>query len=81
MDEATQYHTHMWEQGLLSWLCFDYQDAMYESLHRFFEYSDEKVYVVNCSRRFGKTTVLIIIGLEFAYREPNSIIRFPVTIQ
>ena len=79
--EVNQYRDFMWEHGELSWLCFDYQDTMYNDLWDFFKESDEKIYVVNCSRRFGKTTILIIIALEFALRKENTLIRFAMPYQ
>jgi hypothetical protein len=65
-----------WERGLLSFLLYDYQLPLYESLWKAINNPECVKYVLNCSRRYGKSTVLCTIALEFAIKRPNSQIRF-----
>jgi hypothetical protein len=65
-----------WERGLLSFLLYDYQIPLYESLWGAIKNPKCLKYVLNCSRRYGKSTIMCLIALEFAIRNPNSQIRF-----
>ena len=65
-----------WERGLLSFILYDYQLPLYDSLWSAIRDESCLKYVLNCSRRYGKSTVLCLIALEFAIRNPNSQIRF-----
>jgi hypothetical protein len=65
-----------WERGLLKFLLYDYQIPLYNSLWEAIVNPDCLKFVLNCSRRYGKSTVLCLIALEFAIKNPNSQIRF-----
>jgi hypothetical protein len=61
---------------LLSQLCFTCQKPLYKKLVAAINDPKCLKYTVNCSRRFGKTTVLFLIAVEFAIKNPASNIRF-----
>lgn len=54
---------------------------MYERLHHFIDTGEDIQYVMNCTRRFGKTSVLIIIAMEYCLRKKNTIVRFAMPFQ
>jgi len=66
----------LWRRGNLTFLLRDYQVPLYKALKG--AITDESVlkYVLNCARRFGKSTVLLIIAFEFAIQNDNSLIKF-----
>ena len=80
-DELQKYKHAMWRLGDLSWKLLPHQDTMYEALHDFIEHGTDIQYILNCTRRFGKTSVLIIIALEYCLRRNNTIIRFAMPFQ
>ena len=71
-DELLPLKHRLWREGRLEWKLLEYQEDMYEALWAFIEQDEELTYCVNCSRRFGKTSVLLIIAIEFAIRFPHS---------
>ena len=64
-----------WQYGLLDSLCQPHQEKLYGDIWQALE-KQHKKYAINCSRRFGKTTVCGIIAIEYAIRNPNSRITF-----
>ena len=70
-----------WSNGYLSYKLFDYQKPLYDALIRAIENPECLKYVLNCARRYGKTTILILIALEFALQNPGSQIRFAAPTQ
>jgi len=65
-----------WERGLLSFILYPYQNRLYNDLWGAINNPECVKYVLNVSRRWGKSTVLCLIAIEFAIRNPNSQIRF-----
>lgn len=65
----------LWRRGILSWLLYDYQHMVYDALMTAIS-AGKLTYVLNCSRRFGKTSILMLIALEHALQKPNQHIRF-----
>lgn len=65
-----------WERGNLYYKVRPYQRVLYRALWAAIENEDCLKYVLKCSRRFGKSTVLCLIALEFAYRKPEAQMRF-----
>lgn len=65
-----------WERGLLSYKLYDHQIPLYVAICNAIEKKGCLKYVINCARRFGKTTILCIIAIEYALRTPNRQIRF-----
>lgn len=72
-----------WRHGFLSWKLLPHQDQMYDAVWNFIENNDASwlTYCFNCSRRFGKTSVLLIVATEFATRNPGSIINYAMPTQ
>jgi hypothetical protein len=65
-----------WSRGLLAYKLYDYQNILYETLWSAINDDNCLKYTLNCSRRWGKSTVLALISIEFALRHPESQIRF-----
>lgn len=61
-----------WERGLLHYKLYDYQNELFDILYSL----KHRKSVLNCSRRFGKTTILLLICCCYALKNPNSLIRF-----
>lgn len=66
----------LWKRGDLSFLLFDYQVPLYNALKTAIKNPTVLKYVLNCARRFGKSTVLCLISIEYAIQNPKSQIRF-----
>jgi hypothetical protein len=68
-DEALKL---AWQRGFLSYKLFDYQRDLYQLV------STTKALktVFNISRRYGKSTVLMLWAIEYGIRNPYSMIRF-----
>jgi hypothetical protein len=65
-----------WKRGLLSFKLYKHQIPMYNDIWSGINNIDCLKYTINCSRRFGKSTVLCIIAIEYALKNPNSQVRF-----
>lgn len=65
-----------WERGLLSYKLYDYQRPLYRNLSDAIANPQCLKYVLNVSRRWGKSTILCLIAIEYALRHPDSQIRF-----
>jgi hypothetical protein len=61
-----------WEAGLLSWKLDSNQDGIYQHIFS----CGRKRYVLNCSRRLGKTFLLVLIAIEFALKHKKAKIKF-----
>lgn len=66
---------YLWAKGRLEWLLFPHQMPIYKAIRGAMDEGKLK-YVLNCSRRFGKTSVLVLIALETAMRDSMRQIRF-----
>lgn len=66
----------LWKRGELSWLLLPHQHVIYEALHEAIIDPERLKYVLSCSRRFGKTSVLVLIAIEHALKGKNRHIRF-----
>jgi hypothetical protein len=65
-----------WERGLLSYKLRPYQLPLYDALYLALNDSTCVKYVLNCARRYGKSTILCLIALETAIRTPRAQVRF-----
>ena len=65
-----------WRRGKLMWKLYKHQRPIYEALWGAIDNDGVLKYVVNCSRRFGKTTILCLVAIEYSLRFPNSQVRF-----
>ena len=65
-----------WRRGLLSWKLYKHQRQIYDAVWSAIRDDGVLKYVINCSRRFGKTTILCLVSIEYAIRNPNTHIRF-----
>lgn len=68
-----------WIRGLLRYKLKPHQIEIYESVWNVL-LGDHQTYVVNCSRRYGKSFCLILIAIEFAIRYPNSQIKYAIPV-
>lgn len=62
----------LWTLGEIDWKLDDNQKEIY----RLFKNCPARKFVLNCSRRMGKSYLLCIIAIEFAYKHPNAQIKF-----
>lgn len=60
-DDARQI---LWRRGILRWKLRDYQVKLYDAIKA----NKKKRFVVNCSRRWGKTFVMCVLAVEAAIR-------------
>lgn len=65
-----------WRRGLLSWKLYAHQMPVYNAVWNAINTNGILKYVINCSRRFGKTTILCLIAIEYSIRNSNSQVRF-----
>jgi hypothetical protein len=68
----------LWVKGEISWVLLDHQISMYEMMRKFLESDLDGglKFVVDCSRRFGKTFTLQLIADEFCRKNPGCHVRF-----
>lgn len=62
----------LWRRGVLHWKLHETQAKIYASIME----SDRQKFVLECSRRLGKTFTLVLIAIEWGIKNPNSQIRF-----
>lgn len=62
----------LWKKGVLYWKLNSAQKQMYDSFYN----TKGKTCVFTSSRRFGKSTTLLLIALEFGLKNPESTIKF-----
>lgn len=72
-----EYIYDSWRKGDLFYKLKDHQVPLYKEIAS----GNSKKYVVNCSRRFGKSFILCLIGTEFALRKRDAHIRFAAPTQ
>jgi len=65
LDKA---RNELWARGVLHWKLHKAQMDMYEAFHK----TKSLTFVINCSRRLGKSYFLIILAFEYAYQHPGS---------
>ncbi len=65
-----------WRRGRLFYKLFPYQYVLYFALWAAIKNPSCIKYVLKCSRRWGKSTVLCLISLEFCFRKEGAQIRF-----
>lgn len=67
-----QIKQELWLRGNLSWKLRTYQIPIYNAIRS----STNIQFMLNCSRRLGKTTILIIIAIEEALRTKRGLYQF-----
>lgn len=67
----------LFRRGVLLFLLHPTQKKMYADIHS----TNKKRYVINSSRRLGKTFLLCVIAIEHALRNPGSQIKFAAPTQ
>ncbi len=70
-QEIKKAREELWRQGSLEWKLHPSQKDMYD----FFHGKTEKTIIFNCSRRLGKTFLLLLMALEVCIRK-KSIVKF-----
>lgn len=61
-----------WSRGLLSYKFDPCQKEIYQTIQN----SNEKINVVFCSRRIGKTAAALLIAFQYCLAKPNTIVKF-----
>jgi hypothetical protein len=62
----------LWKRGNLQWKLDTNQKEMYSHINK----KANKVIVLSCSRRLGKTYFLCVTAIEYCIKNPNSTINF-----
>lgn len=70
--ERSRAIKELWRRGELRWKLHAGQIGVYESIAE----STERRYVINCSRRIGKTFLVVTIAIETARQKPGAQIRY-----
>lgn len=65
-------HTMLWKRGDLRFKLHTTQQRIYDAIHA----SDQRRHFLLCSRRLGKTFLLVCLSVEHALRNPGSRIYF-----
>lgn len=65
-----------WKSGNLSYKVKQHQRALHKSLWDAIATPTKRRFVINCSRRFGKSFITCLVAFEFALRNPGKQIRF-----
>lgn len=68
------FHRASWKHGFLGWKCHKGQYKIYKTL-RDPKFADQKELLILCARRFGKSTLGVILALEDCIRNPGSQVR------
>jgi hypothetical protein len=77
-DELVNQIEHkLWEQGRLKFLLQDHQMDLWGAFHE----SKSKKFVLNCSRRYGKSYLLCILAIEHALKNQYHHVRFAAPTQ
>lgn len=71
MNETRQRIIAYWERGDLSWLLYPHQQKIYDQ----FKSSRARKFILHCSRRIGKSSILLTIANEVAQKK-KCIIRY-----
>jgi hypothetical protein len=71
LSEEQQLKARLWELGDLSYLLHEGQDYIRTKYHE----TEGRRFVVNCSRRYGKSYLACVLALEHALKHANSQIR------
>jgi hypothetical protein len=75
---AAQKLDELWRRGIVAkWQCHVTQIQMYEA----FKANPEKLFVINSSRRLGKSYLLCVIAIETALQNDNCQIKFAAPTQ
>lgn len=70
-----------WNYGVLEYKLRPCQEAPYRDIWNVINGGVKSTsYVINCSRRFGKSFILVLIAIEFALKFPNSQIRYAIPV-
>lgn len=73
---ANQLIAESWKRGQLLWKLYRHQRPIYDALWMAINNDGILKYIINCSRRFGKTTILCLVAIEYSLRFPGSQVRF-----
>lgn len=63
--------SQLWHMGYLSWKL----DSTQEQIYNFIQGNTEKINVLSCSRRLGKSYLMLIIAFEQCLKFPGSIVK------
>lgn len=66
-----------WKRGLLTYKLYDYQLELYEIISK----GKSLKTVINSSRRWGKTTVLLVYAIIFAIKNPGAQVKIATQTQ
>lgn len=70
--EIREARDKLWRAGQLWWKL----DSCQIQLYNFYKANKNKITIFNCSRRLGKSYVLLTIALEYCIQNPGAIIKY-----
>lgn len=71
-EQVMAARAKLWQMGDLVWKL----DPTQVEIYNFLNNRQEKTLVVNCSRRLGKSYMLLIIAIEICIRKPRAVIKY-----
>lgn len=74
-EEDARYKAIAWEEGKLRWKCRPSQQKYYDLLWGAMEAGMSLSWMFSLCRRFGKTSLLMIVYMEYCIRNPRAICR------
>ena len=74
---VAEKRSELWRRGILHWKLHSTQLEMYNAIMA----NTKKKFVINCSRRLGKSFLMCIIALEHAIQNPRSQIKMAAPSQ
>lgn len=77
----TEARNELWRRGSLEHLLYPHQLILYRSLWDAINNEKCLKYALTCARRFGKSTILVLIAISFAIKNPGAQIRFAAPTQ
>lgn len=78
MHDLTQLTREAWQLGKLRHLLLPHQLPLYDA---FRGAPTDEFFIALCSRRFGKTTILMLMSFEDCLRKPGTLVRFATDTQ
>lgn len=71
-QEIKKAREALWRQGDLYWKLTTSQKQMYD----FFHGKTEKIIILTCSRRLGKSVLALTLAFEQCIKHPNSVVKY-----
>lgn len=70
--EVIEARNALWKKGNLEFKLYPEQKLIYKEIKA----NPDKIVVMNASRRWGKTTIMLILAVEQCIKKPGSVVKF-----